>query len=195
MIDADVYGNAVHVGLSERDEHHLPFCAGRNGAKVACVNKARNRLKVCVICGSKMSYHWPTRVVCNSCEDAHYYGVKALERDRGERVTLELGAHKMGDRSEWPWDRSSLPEEVELAKTLARAVDPDADTSYSTARVTVRKGQREAIEELMAVFGKALMAARASGHREGSSILRGLASGKLTADELNDITAKRERVK
>lgn len=167
-------------------------CGGRtsNGAKLSCALKAYQKASACPGCGDKIG-DWPINYLCESCGKKIDLAERVQRQESKRRMVLELRDY---DVVESPFNE----EERQAVAAVLNLVGPITGTeryrvSHGSRTVEVTEEQAEAIGMLTAALKKLYRTARAAGHDEGRSILFGLASGKLSIDELEKVEIEKSR--
>jgi len=193
-LDTDPHNEADYATVEIAPGIEAHVCNGGrtiNGAKLSCALKAFQKASVCSGCGDKIR-DWPIGLLCESCGKKLDLAGRVQRQEETRRSTIELTTYSVAT------ERPAASEEdeavYEVLKLLAAVTGSErVRESHSAVWVEVTKGQSEAINAIMDALKKLYRTARSAGHNEGRNLIFGLASGKLSIDELEKHEVEKAR--
>jgi len=180
----DPYDHATYTTVIIAPDVEVTVCGGGktfNGARTDCTIKVLKKRSLCPGCGDKIE--WPARSICSECLKKLDLAERIQKEESTARRNVEISKYRvLGPGSTQDEERAIGPI-LDLLGDVSGS--EKVGRSDNTVWVEVTEKQAEAFNDFASKLKALYKAARAAGYAEGRNLLLGLASGKLTTDELD----------
>ncbi len=181
---SDPFDRATYRSIQIAPDVEVAVCGGgkaMNGAKIGCVIKACRKASLCPGCGDELS-DWPIKTLCENCGKKIDLAERVQKQEETRRRRIEITQYEV---LEPPYGQEETRAVGAILDLLVDVTGSEKTGSTSgTVWAEVTEKQAEAIGAFVEDLKMLYRSARNAGHAEGRNVLFGLASGKLTVDEL-----------